>query len=74
MKSLQIAVVALSLSAVMAAAHAQPAAAAADAGRQPANRTEAVQAAGRVPAAHQDRQDPNACVGPVSFCNIYFGS
>ncbi|AOJ83437.1 hypothetical protein WT60_26235 [Burkholderia sp. MSMB617WGS] len=70
MKSLQIAVVALSLSAVMAAAHAQPA----DAGRQPANRTEAVQAAGRVPAAHQDGQEPNACVGPVSFCNIYFGS
>ncbi|AIO70576.1 hypothetical protein [Burkholderia oklahomensis] len=71
MKSLQIAVVALSLSAVMAAAHAQ---AAADAGRQPANRTEAVQSAGRVPAAHQDRKDPNECVGPVSFCNIYFGS
>ncbi|AOJ06865.1 hypothetical protein [Burkholderia mayonis] len=72
MKSLQIAVVALSLSAVMAAAHAQTAAA--DAGRQPANRTEAVQSAGRVPAAHQDRKDPNECVGPVSFCNIYFGS
>ncbi|AOJ04346.1 MULTISPECIES: hypothetical protein [Burkholderia] len=71
MKSLQIAVVALSLSAVMAAAHAQPAA---DAGRQPANRTETVQSAGRVPAAHQDRKDPNECVGPVSFCNIYFGS
>ncbi|AHI67672.1 hypothetical protein [Burkholderia thailandensis] len=72
MKSLQIAVLALSLSAVMAAAHAHTAAA--DAGRQPASRTEAVQSAGRVPAAHQDRQDPNACVGPVSFCNIYFGS
>ncbi|AJY32947.1 hypothetical protein BTM_5246 [Burkholderia thailandensis 34] len=71
MKSLQIAVLALSLSAVMAAAHAQTAA---DAGRQPASRTEAVQSAGRVPAAHQDRQAPNACVGPVSFCNIYFGS
>ncbi|MGS0891130.1 hypothetical protein ACVBGC_01020 [Burkholderia stagnalis] len=71
MKPLHLALVALSLTA--AVAHAQPAPA--DVAQQQANRAEAVQAAGRVDHARQTkRDDPNACVGPVSFCNIYFGS
>ncbi|KVG70836.1 hypothetical protein [Burkholderia ubonensis] len=70
MKSLHLALVALSLTA--AAAHAQPAPA--EQARQQANRAEAVQAAGRVDQAKSKKEDPNACVGPVSFCNVYFGS
>jgi dihydrofolate synthase/folylpolyglutamate synthase len=37
-------------------------------------RAEAVKAAGRVDRSQSKQEDPNACVGPVSFCNIYFGS
>ncbi|AOJ78150.1 hypothetical protein WJ95_28725 [Burkholderia ubonensis] len=70
MKSLHLALVALSLTA--AVAHAQPAPA--EQARQQANRAEAVQAAGRVDQAKSKKEDPNACVGPVSFCNVYFGS
>ncbi|QTD94115.1 hypothetical protein [Burkholderia anthina] len=70
MKPLHLALVALSLTA--AVAHAQPAPA--ELAQQQANRTEAVQAAGRVDRAQSKQEDPNACVGPVSFCNIYFGS
>ncbi|WP_396330659.1 hypothetical protein [Burkholderia anthina] len=70
MKPLHLALVALSLTA--AVAHAQPAP---DELAQPqANRAEAVQAAGRVNRAQSKQEDPNACVGPVSFCNVYFGS
>ncbi|WP_269501460.1 hypothetical protein [Burkholderia sp. IMCC1007] len=71
MKPLHLALVALSLTA--AVAHAQPAPAEHDA-QQQANRAEAVQAAGRVDRAQSKQDDPNACVGPVSFCNVYFGS
>lgn len=70
MKPLHLALVALSLSA--AVAHAQPAPA--DVAPQQANRAEAVKAAGRVDRAQSKQEDPNACVGPVSFCNVYFGS
>ncbi|KVC82541.1 hypothetical protein [Burkholderia ubonensis] len=70
MKSLHLALVALSLTA--AVAHAQPAPA--EQARQQANRAEAVQAAGRADQAKSKKEDPNACVGPVSFCNVYFGS
>ncbi|RKU05350.1 hypothetical protein C7H84_04300 [Burkholderia sp. Nafp2/4-1b] len=70
MKPLHLALAALSLTA--AVAHAQPAPA--DRAQQPANRAEAVQAAGRVDGAPSKQEEPNACVGPVSFCNVYFGS
>ncbi|KVU35829.1 hypothetical protein WK65_24770 [Burkholderia ubonensis] len=70
MKSLHLALVALSLTA--AVVHAQPAPV--EQARQQANRAEAVQAAGRVDQAKSKKEDPNACVGPVSFCNVYFGS
>ncbi|AOK07555.1 hypothetical protein KDW55_05415 [Burkholderia sp. AU19243] len=70
MKPLHLALVALSLTA--AVAHAQPAPA--DVAQQPANRAEATQAAGRVDRNRPTQEDPNACVGPVSFCNVYFGS
>ncbi|AOJ15795.1 hypothetical protein [Burkholderia vietnamiensis] len=70
MKPLYLAVVALSLTA--AVAHAQPAPA--DGAQQPANRAETIEAAGRVDRAQSKQEDPNACVGPVSFCNVYFGS
>lgn len=70
MKPLHLALVALSLTA--AVAHAQPAPA--ELAQHQANRAEAVQAAGRVDRAESKQEDPNACVGPVSFCNVYFGS
>jgi hypothetical protein len=31
-------------------------------------------AAGGVPPAHASHNAPGACVGPVSFCTLYFGS
>ncbi|KAB0642325.1 hypothetical protein [Burkholderia latens] len=70
MKPLHLAVVALSLTA--AVAHAQPAPA--DVAQQPANRAEAAHPAVRVERSQSTQEDPNACVGPVSFCNVYFGS
>ena len=70
MKPLHLALVALSLTAAVAHAQSAPA----DLVQQPANRTEAVQAAGRVDRSQSKQDEPNACVGPVSFCNVYFGS
>ncbi|KVV48052.1 hypothetical protein WK81_03135 [Burkholderia ubonensis] len=70
MKSLHLALVALSLTAAVAYAQPTPV----EQARQQANRAEAVQAAGRVDQAKSKKEDPNACVGPVSFCNVYFGS
>lgn len=74
MKSLKIAVVACSLFTAAAAAHAQAEAPAASAPQQVAQ-------AGTSPAAvaaHRDAAKPASktddCTGPVSFCNIYFGS
>ncbi|SMG00619.1 hypothetical protein BSIN_3752 [Burkholderia singularis] len=46
---------------------------AAGANPQSASRAESVLQNGRVPA-HQSRKQSGECVGPVSFCNIYFGS
>ncbi|AJY09298.1 hypothetical protein K6W16_07515 [Burkholderia dolosa] len=70
MKPLHLALAALSLTA--AVVHAQPAPA--DVAQQPANRAEAARAAGRTDRTQSKQEDPNACVGPVSFCNVYFGS
>ncbi|MEY8169346.1 hypothetical protein [Burkholderia multivorans] len=67
MKPLHLAVVALSLAA--AVAHAQPAPA-----DVPQQATRAESATGRVDRSQSNPEDPNACVGPVSFCNVYFGS
>ncbi|WP_261508901.1 hypothetical protein [Burkholderia multivorans] len=69
MKPLHLAVIALSLAA--AVAHAQPAPA--DVPQQ-ATRAESMKATGRVDRSQSNPEDPNACVGPVSFCNVYFGS
>jgi len=69
MKSVKIAVVACSLFAA-AAAHAQSDAPAAGAPQQ------ATQATASQPAARDAKpiQQHDECVGPVSFCNVYFGS
>ncbi|MBI0329787.1 hypothetical protein [Burkholderia plantarii] len=65
MKSLQLALAALLVS-TACLAQAQPATGGAD---QPAPKAHASHTSRQVPAQH-----PDACVGPVSFCNIYFGS
>jgi hypothetical protein len=73
MKSVKIAVVACSMFAV-AAAYAQSEAPAANAPQQVAQ-SAAPQAVGA--PAHREIVKPakkDECVGPVSFCNIYFGS
>lgn len=72
MKSLKIAVVACSLFAA-AAAYAQNQAPAASVPQQVAQ--SAAQPAAQAPAnqiAKPAKKDE--CVGPVSFCNLYFGS
>ncbi|MEX3693708.1 hypothetical protein AB3X91_25180 [Paraburkholderia sp. BR14263] len=75
MKSLKYLVLSLSLCA--AAAHAQgnqPQAAAASAQAASNNGAQSVaQSAGRA-APEQQAPKKDECVGPVSFCNIYFGS
>jgi len=38
-----------------------------------ANRAESNSKAGN-PSPKQDENTPEPCVGPVSFCNVYFGS
>ncbi|KKJ08241.1 MULTISPECIES: hypothetical protein [Burkholderia] len=70
MKSLQFALASLALSAACAA-QAQAPAAPNDNGAAPASQAQAHQArhTRQVPA----RTQPD-CVGPASFCNIYFGS
>ena len=72
MKSLKIAVVACSLFAA-AAAYAQNEAPAASVPQQVAQST--AQPAVQAPA-HREAMKPKKddCVGPASFCNIYFGS
>ncbi|MBN3812025.1 MULTISPECIES: hypothetical protein [Paraburkholderia] len=72
MKSLKIAVVACSLFAA-AAAYAQSEAPAASVPQQVAQG--AVQPAAQAPAREVAKSAvKDECVGPVSFCNIYFGS
>ncbi|GAB7534062.1 hypothetical protein AB4851_12340 [Burkholderia sp. 22PA0099] len=65
MKPMQLAIAALALSAACAA-HAQTA----SGNAQPAPQ----QAHGTQRAPQQPAQTPADCVGPASFCNIYFGS
>ena len=69
MKPLHLALVALSLTA--AVAHAAGTGRRRTATGEPRRSREA---AGRVDRSQSKQEDPNACVGPVSFCNIYFGS
>lgn len=74
MKVLKIALIACSLSA--AVAHAQPAPVAqgeqvAQADVQRANSVSGVNARSRIDVPKTQAEE---CVGPVSFCNIYFGS
>nr|WP_245637253.1 hypothetical protein [Burkholderia singularis] len=70
MKSLCAALLALSIGTAAMASQGQTAA---GADPQSASRAESVLQNGRVPA-HQSRKQSGECVGPVSFCNIYFGS
>ncbi|WP_082709824.1 hypothetical protein [Burkholderia sp. TSV86] len=70
MKSLYAALFVLSLCTAAMASQGQ---AAAGTNPQSASRTESIRQNGRAPA-HQSRSNSGECVGPVSFCNIYFGS
>jgi hypothetical protein len=71
MNVLKIALIACSLSAVVAHAQTVPAAPEQQVAQANAPRANSVATQNRVvaPAAK-----PEECVGPVSFCNIYFGS
>jgi hypothetical protein len=76
MKSLKIAVVACSLFAAAAAAYAQNQAPAANGGSQQVTQSDSSSATAssvRADAAKPAR-NANDCVGPASFCNIYFGN
>jgi hypothetical protein len=74
MKALKMALIACSLSAATAVAHAQTPAPTADAQQsaqtQQQRASDAVQE-GRVATPAKKGED---CVGPVSFCNLFFGS
>ena len=71
MKVLKIVLIACSLSAVVAHAQTAPAAPEQHVAQANAQRTDDVAAHGRVAAPKVKAEE---CVGPVSFCNIYFGS
>jgi hypothetical protein len=74
MRMLKIALIACCLSAAVAHAQSAPAAQeeqVAQAGVQRANSVNSVNARSRVDAPKTKAEE---CVGPVSFCNIYFGS
>jgi hypothetical protein len=74
MKVLKIALIACSLSAAVAHAQSAPAAQEqqlAQANVQRANSLNGVHARGRLDV---QKTKADECVGPVSFCNIYFGS
>ena len=71
MKVLKIALIACSLSAVVAHAQTTPAAPEQQVAQANAQRADNVAAHGRVDAPKAKAEE---CVGPVSFCNIYFGS
>jgi Ni/Co efflux regulator RcnB len=73
MKSLKIAVVACSFFAA-AVAHAQNEAPAAGAPQQVAQAAVPQATEARVQHRVAKPEQKNDCVGPVSFCNIYFGS
>jgi len=75
MKSIKIAVVACSLFAAALAAHAQteaPASSAPQQVSQTAPSAAVATEAGRQAAPRARNTD--SCVGPASFCHIYFGS
>ncbi|WDD91852.1 hypothetical protein Bsp3421_001806 [Burkholderia sp. FERM BP-3421] len=72
MKSPYLALVALSLSAAATAACAQ--ATATGTTVQPTPHAQSAQTTERAPVERTRRSDANECVGPASFCNIYFGS
>ncbi len=72
MKALKIAVVACSLFAAAAGAYAQNEAPASNAPQQVAQ-ADASQTVGRRDVVKPAKKT-DECVGPVSFCNIYFGS
>ncbi len=74
MKVLKIALIACCLSAAVAHAQSAPLAQeeqVAQAGVQRANSVNSVNARSRVDVPKKKAEE---CVGPVSFCNIYFGS
>lgn len=74
MKVLKIALIACSLSAAVAHAQSAPAAQeeqVAQAGVQRANSVNSLNARSRIDVP---KSKADECVGPVSFCNIYFGS
>ena len=71
MKVLKIVLIACSLSAVVAHAQTAPAAPEQQVAQANAQRADDVAAQGRVAAPKAKAEE---CVGPVSFCNIYFGS
>lgn len=76
MKSLKIAVVACSLFAAAAAAYAQNEAPAANGGSQQVTQSDSSSAAanGALADAAKPARNANDCVGPASFCTIYFGN
>jgi len=73
MKSLKIAVVACSLFAAVAAS-AQTQAGAANAPQQAAQSNSSPAVASRAQGNGATPDKAADCAGPVSFCNIYFGS
>ncbi|MFM0594143.1 MULTISPECIES: hypothetical protein [Paraburkholderia] len=75
MNVLKIALIACSLSAVVAHAQTAPAAPEQQLTQASAQRASGVAEQGRVavPAAKANAKTAE-CVGPVSFCNLYFGS
>jgi curli biogenesis system outer membrane secretion channel CsgG len=72
MKSPHLALVALSLSVAATAACAQTTATGTTV--QPTQQAQPARTAERAPVERARRNDANECVGPASFCNIYFGS
>ncbi|WP_434111431.1 hypothetical protein [Paraburkholderia caffeinilytica] len=71
MNALKIVLIACSLSAVVAHAQTAPAASEQQVAQASAPRADSVAAQHRVVAPKAKTEE---CVGPVSFCNIYFGS
>jgi hypothetical protein len=71
MNALKIALIACSLSAAVAHAQTAPAAPEQQVAQASASRADSVAAQNRVTVPKAKTEE---CVGPVSFCNIYFGS
>lgn len=71
MNVLKIALIACSLSAALAQAQTAPAAPQQQTAQASAQRDANADTRGRIAAPATNAEE---CVGPVSFCNIYFGS